>query len=174
MEHLATGTVPTDRDQRLLDQARHWNLERLVQALEALTPGVTLTNDPDGKTCTAQCRFYPVMEKLHDKATLKFTFCGPKETWWSLEINCEGVLLRAVPEPGDDGMYRVEAKAELRVLLKDKVLKDDLPPFWYSDEKDCQGSTWGEWRYGYDQLASEPLARAHDCLVLEVDICVLD
>jgi hypothetical protein len=78
MEHLATGTVPTERDQRLLDQARHWNLERLVQALEALTPGVTLTNDPDGKTCTAQCKFYPVMEKLHDKSTLKFTFCGPR------------------------------------------------------------------------------------------------
>ncbi|GAQ84015.1 hypothetical protein KFL_001730090 [Klebsormidium nitens] len=43
LEHLATGTAPTERDQRLLDQARHWNLKRLVHALEALTPGVTVT-----------------------------------------------------------------------------------------------------------------------------------
>jgi hypothetical protein len=27
---------------------------------------------------------------------------------------------------------------------------------------------------GNDQLASEPLARAHDSLVVEVDMCVLD
>jgi hypothetical protein len=39
----------------------------------------------------------------------------------------------------------LEAKVELRVLLKDKVLKADLPPFEYYYDEDCQGNTWGEW-----------------------------
>ncbi|GAQ83824.1 hypothetical protein KFL_001630210 [Klebsormidium nitens] len=49
LEHLTTGTVPTEPDSRLLDQARYWYLGRLVRGLEALYPGVVVLNDPDAE-----------------------------------------------------------------------------------------------------------------------------
>lgn len=49
LEYLANGAAPAERNPLLLEQARHWNLMGLVGALEALTPGVIVTNDSDSK-----------------------------------------------------------------------------------------------------------------------------
>ncbi|GAQ89201.1 hypothetical protein KFL_004960110 [Klebsormidium nitens] len=38
VEYLATGAIPAERDPALLAQARYWNLQGLVNGLEALTP----------------------------------------------------------------------------------------------------------------------------------------
>ena len=55
LEHLATGAIPERRDSLLLAQARYWNLQTLVNGLEALIPGVTVVADPDGQGFRARC-----------------------------------------------------------------------------------------------------------------------
>lgn len=92
VEYLATGAVPAERDPALLAQARYWNLQGLVDGLEALVPGVTVTDDADGKGFTARCTFVSLMEKLTaGDAKMEYTFAGPRSRWWTVSVTEKGV-----------------------------------------------------------------------------------
>jgi hypothetical protein len=175
LEHLATGAIPKERDPQLLAQARQWNLKRLEQGLEALAPGLTVMRHVDGRSCTAQCRFVSVMEQLGNNNVMKLSFCFPIDKWWSLDVGVYGVFLMAIAPPGTNSFPKVvvKVKGSLRVLLKDEVIERDFD-YEYTDKQRSWGNTWSDWGYGYNELASEPLARAHDSLVVEVDICLLE
>jgi hypothetical protein len=176
MEHLATGTVPSERNAQLLDQARHWNLERLVGALEALTPGVFVARHPGSKMFTVQCRFVSVKKALHSDEGLELRFDEPHgdRRLWGVQVNSEGIFLEAVAlKDENSGIAAIEAAFKFRVLLRDKVKEiggSRLSASKFSKEDLTWGYQWAAAVISLDQLLSEPLARAHDCLVVEVDM----
>lgn len=174
LEHLATGTAPAKQDQQLLDQARHWNLKRLVHALEAITPGILVTRLPDPKGCTAQVRFVKVTEKLKKEQMLNYTFCFPESRWWNLFLDQDGIYLEAVCPPGQSEFPDevIKANCVVRVLLKERELDFKLDDNQEFEKDHAYGFEFHEHNFSYDELVSEPLARANDCLVVEVDICL--
>ena len=59
-----------------------------------------------------------------------------------------------------------------RVLLRSDELTVlmDKGPYGFRDDYEF-GETWESLGYTIDQLVSEPLARAHDSLVVELKVC---
>lgn len=160
------------RDHRLLDQARHWNLTRLVQALEALTPGVSVTRHPGGKSCTVQCRFVSVFGQLSKKKTLEYTFCLSEQRLWLVFLREDGVFLEVNPLPGEDDHHDdyefPTGNSTVRILLKEKVLEHVVRNQKWIEA--VPGIQFAEHGIGYEELASEPLARAHGCIVVEFEV----
>jgi hypothetical protein len=175
LEHLATGAIPKEWDPQLLAQARQWNLKRLEQGLEALAPGLTVTRHVDGRSCKAQCRFVSVMEQMSNKGFMSLPFCFPNDRWWSLGVSSCGIFLTAIAPPDTNSFPKVavKVKGSLRVLLKDEVLERNFD-HEFTIKQRSWGKTWSDWGYGFHELASELLARAHGSLVVEADICLLE
>ena len=163
LEHLTTGAVPAEWDPQLLAQARHWNSSRLVDGLEALSPGVVVTSDPGSNSFKARCTFVSVISQLAAGTDLMHTtFTTDRGRWWGVEVNEGGVRLWALMMPGEYEKSPI-IKAPLlrwRVLLRSKELlvtgRDEF--------------NWDNVGYSYQQLVTDPLARARDSLVLEVEV----
>ncbi|GAQ86309.1 hypothetical protein KFL_002820050 [Klebsormidium nitens] len=178
LEHLATGAVPAERDPLLLAQARHWNLQRLVEGLEALDPGVTVTNDADLRGFKVRCTFVSVMEKLSGgKEDPRFVFRGPQERWWGVKITKKGVALGSlIPmnffSPKVEDLKGIRLKfMNVRLLLRSEDLVWKSAPIDFPHGLESfVGFSWGIRGYGLEQLLSEPLARAPDSLVIEVEV----
>lgn len=169
LEHLSTGTVPRVVDQQLLDQARHWNLLRLVQAIEDSTPGVTATNHSDGKSCTVRCTFTSVMKSLREGEPLRLTFCFLRKQLYFLDVTPQGIGISASAR----GYHsHPKAEANIKVLLWGEVLEQSI-----KDIK--ENSPWNlevnfdAWGFSCHELVTEPLALTHDQLLVEVDMCLI-
>jgi hypothetical protein len=97
LECLATGAAPAKRNPLVLEQARHWKLKRLVGALEALNPGVIVTNDSDSEGFKAWGTFVSVMERLGiNGGIIRGTLAAPQDRWWAIEGTSDGVFLVAM------------------------------------------------------------------------------
>jgi hypothetical protein len=176
LEYLATGAAPAERNPLLLEQARHWNLMGLVGALEALTPGVIVTNDSDSKGFRARGTFVSVMERLGINARiLRYAFAAPQDRWWAIEVASDGVFLAAMACPGETSwnLKKTKVSCTFTLLLRNEALRQTSDEIVLGAREDWSGADWGflwpEWGYRFHQLVSEPLARAHDSLVVEVE-----
>ncbi|GAQ86318.1 hypothetical protein KFL_002820130 [Klebsormidium nitens] len=170
LEHLTTGAVPAERDPLLLEQARYWNLNRLVRGLEALTPGVVVTNDPDAKGFKARCMFVSVLSQLTtgDKST-RLVFAAPPGRWWAVQLHERGTYLWSVVPPGGTEIKRVKLLTlKWRLLLRSEELERDTGSVVYpANTETGWGQYWERWGFSFQQLVTEPLARTHDSLVIE-------
>ena len=173
LEHLATGAVPAERDPLLLEQARYWNLSRLVGGLEALTPGVIVL-ESDESHLEVRCTFVNVTEQLHTRdGCIGPTFIAVGGRWWAVNLFRSGFGLTAEQSPGGTDFKPSGAVALLwRILLRSEELTVLMNKGPYSFEKPgFAGETWETLGYSIHQLISEPLARAHDSLVVELNVC---
>ncbi|GAQ89067.1 hypothetical protein KFL_004840070 [Klebsormidium nitens] len=182
LEHLTTGAVPKQRDSQLLEQARFWNLQRLTSALEALTPGVVVSN-ADSQGFTVRGTFVSVMN--FSKQNLPFV--TPQSHVMKLHINESGIWVYFQPD-SDDIPADAQLSYRCRVLVRDNsIVKDwstatcekfkkyeswERPPAEGSEKG--WGHTWRDWGHTLHQMASEPLALAHDSLVVEFEVRYLD
>ncbi|GAQ86311.1 hypothetical protein KFL_002820065 [Klebsormidium nitens] len=177
LEHLATGAVPAESDPLLLAQARHWKLNRLVEGLEALISGVTVTNDEEDRGFKARCTLVSVMEKLSGgKGDVSYTFPGPQGRLWAVKISTAGVMLgslvpRTLQPTNVADLKGIKVSPTFRVLLRTEALvQASVPVNFPSREESFRGFAWLKWGYGLQQLLSEPLAKAHGNLVIEVEV----
>lgn len=60
-------------------------------------------------------------------------------------------------------------KVRLRLRSEDPV-RESLPTEFACGREHFLGFAWLKWGYGLQQLLSEPLARAPDSLVIEVEV----
>ena len=103
LEHLATGAVPAERDPLLLEQARYWNLSRLVEGLEARFPGVIVLEN-DESHFKVLCTFEDVTERLDDEDDCTgFSFAAVGGRWWAVNLHQGGFRVSAVKCPGRFG-----------------------------------------------------------------------
>ncbi|GAQ86310.1 hypothetical protein KFL_002820060 [Klebsormidium nitens] len=157
--------------------ARHWNLQRLVDGLEV--PGVTVTNDADLRGFKARCTFVSVMKQLSaGKEDLCCVFPGPQERYWAVEISDRGptlgsVIPMTVPKSRLGDLQGIKVRSmKFRLLLRseDPVMESAHEEFPCGEEL-CIRFDWVTLGgYGLQQILSEPLARAPDSLVIEVEV----
>ncbi|GAQ84348.1 hypothetical protein KFL_001850220 [Klebsormidium nitens] len=165
IEHLATGAVPAEWDPQLLAQARHWNLQRLVEGLEASIPGMTVTADPDSKGFKVRCVFASVMKELSSgEKLMKYTFSGPQKRWWAVKLTEKGICLGAVapPHAGSSkvsGLREISAVLTFRVVLRngDMVKKSADPVLFSAGKEEDRGFFWQRWEHDF-----------HHCLLVQV------
>lgn len=175
LEHLTTGAVPTQRDSPLLEQARFWNLRTLVERLEALTPGVSVANDPDEKGFTARFTFVPVMSRFDKGEELSFTYATPGKRWWKLNVEKDGIFQCALSMP-DQKVKAFKVRTRFQLLLRDEPINAEWTLVDSSEPKYKMGwgYRWSTIGYSIHQLVSEPLARAQDSLVLQIEARYVD
>ncbi|GAQ81719.1 hypothetical protein KFL_000890080 [Klebsormidium nitens] len=147
LEHLATGGVPAERDPLLLEQARHWNLSRLVDGLEALNPGVIVTNDSDLMGFTVRCTFTTLTKQMSTgtKST-RLTFSAPQGRWWAVKLCERGVFLWSVTVPGGNSgdLKKIRISRKWRLLLRSEIIEVTSTSLEYAAAReDDWGHSWG-------------------------------
>lgn len=106
---------------------------------------------------------------------LRVTFAGPQERWWAVEVTRTGIYLRSVVIPSGalkaESLETITVFMTLRVLLRDdELVQNDQKPAVYPAGKEFSlGYWWENWGYDIHELVSEPLFRAPDSLVVEVE-----
>ncbi|GAQ80921.1 hypothetical protein KFL_000660160 [Klebsormidium nitens] len=154
LEHLATGAVPLQRDSQLLEQARFWNLRRLVARLEALTPGVTVRNDRDEMGFKARLTFVDVTSE-YDKygAELSLTYATPGKRWWKVKVDKDGVFQYPLWTP-DTKLRKVTVRSKFGLLLHGRRLFADWETQEFSEGKVEKGwgHRWSDLGYSIHQL----------------------
>lgn len=179
LEHLATGGVPAERDPLLLEQARHWNLTRLVEGLEALNPGVIVTNDADLMGFTVRCTFTSLTQQMSTGTkSARLTFAAPRGRWWAVRLCERGIFLWSVTVPGGDSRdlksIRIFRKWRLLLHARESIEVASTKLEYAAGREDDWGHSWGRWGYSFHELITEPLARAADCLSVEANIRYLE
>ena len=167
LEHLATGAVPAERDPLLLEQARYWNLSRLVEGLEAKFPGVVLLEN-DESHFKVVGTFTNVMERFSTgQKGLSLSFSAVGGRWWVLKAYDHGIFVASERAPDMSEYKPITAVSfSWRVLLRTKELAHRQA----LEESLRVGLHWNRLGYSLHQMVSEPLARGHDSLVVELEV----
>lgn len=205
LEHLTNGTVPAEPDSPLLNQARYWNLGRLVRGLEALYPGVVVSKSSGSGGFKVMCTFTSVIETLKTVNNLSIEYAARNQLW-TVQIDREGIWHLFKPPSRHEYMKRrgqamVEATDLPKISVRFKVLLDDEDVVtdwekavfpdpatyrawggyatWDEYETHCKDLSLGfvSWRrfgYSLQQMVTQPLARAHDSLSVEVEVLYVD
>lgn len=67
-------------------------------------------------------------------------------------------------------MKEIKVSCTFTLLLRSEALQQTSDDFVFDAREETDwGFSWPEWGYSFHQLVSEPLARAHDSLVVAVE-----
>ncbi|KAK9805442.1 hypothetical protein WJX73_007712 [Symbiochloris irregularis] len=136
------GAIPEGQQPALLAQARLWNIEPLVNALEARVPGISRMQRR-GTSGGFAARINFTLLDPFDHAKLKQEVRAIDTESWEVEVSSFGInCILATCEAGEEKI---------------------APSHWW-------GWAWKGWELTYDEAQSSAIARSHGCLVVELDI----
>ena len=165
LNYARCQAVPPGQQPELLAQARMWNIDPLVQTLEARIPGVAHFEHHAGyKGFTARFNFVDVTDtKQHYKIT------APRDEAWGVFVNSLGIYCSA--EKSSKDYTPRKQNFTLRLLLKDKtVTKNCADGRVFPKEGDYWGFLWHQFDASRDELIAESTARSAGCAVVELQM----
>ena len=120
--------------------------------------------------------FVSVCERLKDDSdTLEIVFAAPQDCWWGIEIRKRGIFygVRQAPGQKQEDVKDIKVSEKWRLLLRNEVVVRAIESEMYYADKvkdDNMGYNWFALDYSLEQVTSEPLARALDSIVVELEM----